>query len=201
MAKDSSTGTILLLGGLGVAVWGYFQGWFSSLGFAPAAAATTPGTTTTTTTTSTAANPPAATAAAPKLGTVLTSAAQLAAQVAAGDAYILPGPTLISQPPTGYSLASDSNNAEVGYPATNTAPGTFYVRNDVAAALVGVLNAAQVATHTGPGNVTTATLYQFPIQSLTQLQQIMTAAGLSGLGGLAQYMYTRTGRVRYGKWN
>jgi hypothetical protein len=38
MAKDSGT-TILLLGGLGVAVYGYFQGWFASFGLAPAAAA------------------------------------------------------------------------------------------------------------------------------------------------------------------
>jgi len=197
MAKESSTGTILLLGGLGVAVWGYFQGWFSSLGFTPAAAKPVTGTPAA----STAATPPAATAAAPKLGTILTSAAQLAAQVAAGDAYILPGPSLISSPPTGYTLATDSNNAEVGFAAGNTAPGSFYLRDDVAAALVATINAGQLATQTGPGNVTTATLYQFPIQSLTQLQQVMTGAGLHGLSGLAQYLYTRTGHVRHGKWN
>lgn len=40
MAKDSGS-TVLLLGALGVGVYGYFQGWFASLGLAPAASAST----------------------------------------------------------------------------------------------------------------------------------------------------------------
>lgn len=40
MSKDSSS-AVLLLGGIGVAVYGYFQGWFASLGFSPAASPST----------------------------------------------------------------------------------------------------------------------------------------------------------------
>lgn len=64
MAKDGGGNTILIVGALGVAVYGYFQGWFASLAigtepynaYAPAAAAspTTTGTTSTVTTTPTA---------------------------------------------------------------------------------------------------------------------------------------------------
>ena len=222
MAKDSS-GTIILLGGLGVAAYGYFAGWFNSiltqfgLPLPSGTAAATIPTTTTVTAAQLAAlqaaaaaqgaasnvgapvgpaaiSPTAGLAPLPALGTVLTTSAQLAGQVAAKDAYILPGPALISQAPAGYTLATDAAAAEVG-----GGSGGFYLRNDVAAALLGVQNL--LATAAGQPPLSLATLYTVPISNLAQLQTIMTAQGLSGhtrygMGDFARHMYSRTGRIR-----
>ena len=193
MARENGS-TFLLLGAAAVAFYGYTQGWFSSLFGTTAAAAT-----------STAAQQAAAAAAAaakgpvvPPVGTVLTNAADLAAQVAAKDPYILPGPALIGQAPAGYSLAMDSMVGEVG--GTGSAQGGFYVRNDVASALVALMNALQTATNVATGGVsapvTLETLYQYPIQNLAQLKTVMSSAGLTGLGDYQRHMYTRTGRYR-----
>ena len=171
--KGDSSEMILLLAAAGAAVYGYFAGWFSSFGFGPAAAApATP-----------AATPPPT----PPLGTVLTATWQLAAQVAAGDKYILPGALLSTTPPTGYTIAIDAYKSETG-----NATGAFYLRNDVAAAAVSYVNVLLAQQSLPP--VTLGTLYTFPLSSLALVNQIATGAGLSGLGGLAQYMYTRTGR-------
>jgi hypothetical protein len=192
----------------GIAIYGYFQGWFASLGLAPTAAAgavATGGQAPAATAAGAVAkggNPPAATAAAGAVGTPVSSAAQLSAQIAAQDPYILPGPSLISSPPAGYSLAMDSNVTEAGG-AAGTQQGQFYIRNDVATALIAALNALGtqeniLAQAQGqPASfvpVTLATLYNYPVSNLAQLQTIMSSAGLTGLGDFKRHMATRTGR-------
>ena len=42
--------------------------------------------------------------------------------------------------------------------------------------------------------VTLATLYNYPVSNLAQLQTIMSSAGLTGLGDFKRHMATRTGR-------
>ena len=65
--------------------------------------------------------------------------ADLAAQVAANDPYILPDDTTIGSAPTGYQTATDSIASEVG-----TKSGQFYVRDDVAAALVNTIGSGSI---------------------------------------------------------
>lgn len=181
MAKDS-TGTILLLGAVGVAVYGYTQGWFSQL-FGVTAI---PGTTTLDASQTAAikaqlaalaaqgTNPPPTAsptpAAVPALGTTVTSAGQVAAQVAAKDPYILPDATTWGAysvtPPAGYSNFNLSDK------------GNVLLRQDVAS----LANLQVGAT----GN---------PI-ALTDLQGLMTTKGLSGgLGDYRRHLYSRTGRA------
>jgi hypothetical protein len=198
MASENSGSTILLLGAAAVAVYGYTQGWFSKL-FG----------TTTTSTTQTAAQIAAAQAATaqaaaaaaasaaqnspilPPLGTILNNAPQIALQVAAKDKYILPGPALYSaaSPPAGYTAAIDALASEVG-----GGSGGFYLRNDIAAAVLATVNGLLQAQ--GLPGLTLGTLTQFPIESLSTVNQIATSAGLSGLGDYQRHMYTRTGRYR-----
>ena len=191
MAKDS-TGTILLLGAAGLAFYGYTQGWFNallvSLGMPiPAGTINPNGPTiidTVTGKTLTPAQQAALTAAAaaqtgsaatpaptvPALGTTVTSAAQVAAQVGANDPYILPDAT---------TYGAYSVSPPMGYASFNlTDKGNVLLRQDVA-------NAAnlQVGTTSNP-------------ISLTDLQALMSTKGLSGgLGDYRRHLYSRTGRA------
>jgi hypothetical protein len=184
MAHEGGGGsTILLLGAAGVAIYGYFQNWFASFGFASTAAAATPAAPASTT-------PAASTASVPALGSVVHSAADVAAQVAAKDPYILPDNSVISQAPVGYVLAANSTPAETG-----TTNGQFYLRSDVADAVVALINAVNTAAGRG-ASASLLTLYNFPIANLAQLKTIMSSKGLTGLGDYQRHMYTRTGRYR-----
>ena len=205
MAKDS--GTILLLGGLGVAAFGWYKGWFASFGF-PGPAATP---STTITAAQLAAMQQAAAAAAsgsgsssgpsiPAVGTVV-DAAGIAAQVAANDSYIVPSASAVSQAPTGYVM--------VGVADKSAAPaGVIYLRADIAKKNVDTANAAIDALNTAaqiqweaqnamnPGAFPAPTPQQ-PITAQTlQLKDLKSIVGLSGLGDFQRYVFTRTGRVR-----
>lgn len=188
MAKDSG-GTILLLGGLGVAVWGYFQGWFASFGFAPgavgfdntaagraAAAAAGPGSTS-----SAVSGGGTAAAGPPALGTHNVNAAQALQQVAANDAFILPDPATFAQlqaaPPSNY-----------GFIQTTDAGGVF-LRPDVYSA-VQTLIQARVAKASQAG-AAASSLQAAGQVSLSDIQQMMTNQGLTGLGDYNRHLMTR----------
>lgn len=186
MAKESS-GTFILLGVAAVGVYGYLNGWFSGLlgttTTAAAAAVPTP--------TSTTAAAPAA--SVPALGSVVHTAADLAAQVAARDPYIFPDSSLIGQAPAGYVLAKDATVSETG-----TVDGSFYLRADVAQAVLGVINLINAAASGGTGATqqTLATLYLAPVSNLAQIKTIMSSSGLSGFGDFQRHMAARTGRYQ-----
>ena len=156
MAKGSDT--IMLLGAAAVAYYGYTQGWFSGIlgklgGGAPAPA-----------------TPAAAPAPAPTLGSKVGTVAQIAAQAAANDAYILPDWTM---------LPSASTPAPSGYSqfVLTDYPQGVFLRQDVD------ILANQIVGSSGP-------------IALADLQKAMTAKGLSGLGDFQRYIVTRTGRIR-----
>lgn len=156
-----SSGTIMLLGAAAVAFYGYTQGWFAGLfGTAAPVAAAAP----------TSTGP-----VVPKLGTVVTNAADLQAQVAANDPYILPSAAIQGSAPAGYTTATNAKASETGAPN-----GQFYLRNDVASALLPVI---------GQG-ATLGTLYQFPVANLADVMAIMTSKGLSGYT-FQRYMQSR----------
>jgi hypothetical protein len=150
-----NSNTLLLLAAAGVGVYGYMQGWFSGLFGAAAPAATS------------AAPAPAA---VPPLGTTVSSAAQVGAQAAAKDPFILPdGPTFqatVATPPSGYT------------PFSLTDKGNVFLRSDVYAAANAAVNANSA-----------------PL-SLSALQSLMTTGGMSGLGQYAHYLGTRYGKWR-----
>lgn len=159
-----SGNTILLLGVAGVAFYGYLQGWFSGL-FGIAVAAAAPAAT---------GGTPAA-PAIPKLGSVVTNFADLQAQAAANDPYIFPNAAILSTAPANYVLAADATTSETG-----TSNGQFYLRSDVANALLPIIG----------NGATLATLYQFPVAKLSDIQAIMTSKGMSGYN-FAQFMKSR----------
>ena len=112
-----------------------------------------------------AATPPPAPTPPPALGATVSNAAQVAMQAAAKDPYILPdGPTfaaVVATPPAGYT------------PFSLTDKGNIFLRNDVYA----VANAS-VNTNGAP-------------LSLSALQSLMTAGGMSGLGQYAHFLQSR----------
>jgi hypothetical protein len=233
MAKDE-TGTILLLGAVGVGIWGWLNGWFAQFGLnppgavAPANLVSQPATPSTLppnvlqtvavacpagwtpvtggncslntqlqgslsvlpigqvvspaqaaaynaqsaafAASAAASSAAAATTAAVPLGSTVTTSAQVAAQVAAGDAYILADPIAYNVPmmapaiSAGYSLFPGSTDSSI-----------IYLRPNVAAAVA----AASPAPTT-----------------LAQIQAVMSTSGLSGLGDYQRYIYTRTGKFR-----
>jgi hypothetical protein len=105
------------------------------------------------------------------------------AQVAAKLPYILPDNSTIGSAPAGYTLATDATLSETG-----TTGGGVYLRNDVAQALLNVINTLLALSAVGSQGTTPyvalslATLYTSPFQNLAQLHTIMASAGLSGLG-------------------
>lgn len=164
MAKE--TGTILLLGGAAVAIYGYFQGWFSGLTTKTAPSPAPPPTTTAPGTTGGPAN------TVPPMGTVVVSVPQALAQVAAKDAYVMPNMdvyvALQTQIPanSGYNFYVDSN----GVP--------LLLRDDV-------YNALQASPAGAAGTV-----------SLADIKKVMVTQGLSGctrygLGDYQRYLTTR----------
>lgn len=109
----------------------------------------------------------AAVAAVPPLGTPVTTSDQLTKQVAANYPYIFPSAAVQGSAPAGYSTATDATASETG--AGN---GIFYLRNDVANALLPIIgNGASLVN-----------LYSFPISNIGLVKQIMASKGLSGLG-------------------
>lgn len=188
MARD--LGPILLIGGIGVAVYGYMNGWFN---FGTTTTTTTtggvpppaPGTPAGTTQTNTA---PASSSTPPPLGTVVTTTAQANLQAAANDPYILPGSALQSvAPPAGYQFINTQDY------------GNIWARNDVAAAAINYQNA--VAANVATANATVAQLQGLvvppptpaPPFTLSMLQGIMKNSGLSGLGDYQRHLSTRMG--------
>ena len=153
-SNPEHTGNLLLLVGVGVAGYlAYVNGWFSSL-FGGVTAAAQPLTVTTTGTGTTTA--PAASVTAPPLGTTVSSAAQVAAQVAANYPYILPNAT---------TFGAYTSSAPSGYAAFYlTDAGNVLLRQDVASA------ANQQVSSSGVS------------MSLSDLKTLMQSKGLSGLG-------------------
>lgn len=177
---NNSTG-ILLLGGAGLAIYGYLNNWFASMGFpyASAVPVATP------VTVATAAAAPPVSSGPPPLGTTVTTANDALAQVAANDAYIIPdAPTaalLRSATPAGYSWI------------TTTDKGPILLRADVYAPVqTNLTNTINRATAAGAALTSIQAAGQI---TLAGIQQIMSTAGLSGLGDFKRHMFTRTGRV------
>jgi len=193
MAKDSTT-TILLLGAVGVGVWGYFQGWFAQWGLAPAAsgaltaaqkaalaaAAAAQGAAAGTTTAAPAVTP------VPALGTTVTNANDVLRQVAANDAYILPDAATFAEfqgaLPGGYQTVTTSDK------------GQILLRPDVYAA-VQTLIANNVSRASAAG-ASAQSIQNASQVSLANIQQTMSTAGLSGLGDYQRHVFSRTGRIR-----
>lgn len=166
---SGETGTLLLLGGVGVLGYlAYTQGWLSSLfgSTATTTTGTTPLTPGTSGGTSTAATNISGT---PALGTPITSNSQVAMQVMANYPYIIPVTSSSAQKPGGYTLAADTNAAE--------APtGQVWVRNDIAVALLAWMN-----KNYANAPATIGTLFTLPV-TLAQIQSVMQTNGLSGMG-------------------
>ena len=170
MAKDSST--LLLLGGGALAVWyGYTQGWFASLGFAPAAAASTPTPVT-----------PAMPAAASTVAPVSTSTAVATIPTALTPAASTPsygGASLASM----LSALQAQLAQNAGDPALSSSGGTVSAVCDVfnyylVAAGVGVSDGMlQCSDHS-----TVMTVAQYWAWAAPQLQTKIP--GLSGLGNV-----------------
>lgn len=175
MAKDS-TGTILLLGGAGLAAYGWYAGWFAN--FLPATAAS-PAKTPAAGGGSSSAPPPV-----PPLGTTVTTAADALAQVAAKDPYILPtAPVyaqLIAALPAGYQVM------------TTTDAGGVLLRQDVYAAVsTDVANRISRAMSSGASG---ASVQAAGLLTTEQIKQVMSNQGLSGLGDYRRHLAARTGR-------
>lgn len=164
MAK-SSTGTILLLGGAGVAVYGYLNGWFSSLGLGPVVAAT-----------------PAAAAQAATQGVILyvTPSGTLSSTPTpysynAGGSASVPAP--VSNPPYIVPAQNPVPAVPSGYTAVNTLDsGTVFLRNDVYATEF----AKNIQVASPVANITMAT--------------IKSDAGLTAYNGFRGYVGALTGR-------
>lgn len=189
MAKDS-TGTLLLLAAAGVGVYGWMQGWFAQFGLsAPGSSpAPSPNPNTGTSSSGGATVKTPAGPVVPALGTVIHNAADLAAQVAAKDAYIFPDNSLIGSPPVGYVMATDATGSETGS-VDGKGVGTFYLRLDIAQAVLDVINTINSAS--GAPVASLQDLYRSPVSNLKQIQGIMTAKGLSGLGDYRRYLQSR----------
>lgn len=168
---------LLLLGAAGVALYGYFNGWFSSLTTAVMASpAPTPTTGTVNPVTNPATQIVNAPSTPPPIGTVVTNANDLAAQAAASYMYILPAQSignLLSLVPNGYT------------PIVTADYGTVYLRNDV----FGVVSTDlqnRIARAVNAGAAATS-IQQSTQLSLDQIKVDAQTAGLSGLSGLMGY--------------
>jgi len=184
---SSGATTALVLGGLGLAAYlAYANGWFTTTGIVAAPA--TGGTPTPTTgTTNPVTNPNTqivnAPSAPPPLGTIVTNANDIAAQVTAKLPYIVPDPTVISSAPAGYVMVAATDKAAA--PA-----GAFYLRGDIAAKMLSIdqIAAAAAANATGDSGTQTLTLNdlgsnQWAAQNPAQVLQVTGMKGLRGLGG------------------
>lgn len=178
MAKD--TNMILLLGAAGVGGYLWYTGKLASFGLpgpssTPATPPAPPLTTAQQANAILAAQQAAGSGsgtnapAVPALGTTVKSAADVAAQAAAKDAYILPDAatftTFAQTPLNGYQAFSLTD-----YP-------NVLLRQDVWA-----------TANTQVGSTGT------PL-SLKDLQALMTKSGLSGLGDFRRHMFVRSGRA------
>jgi hypothetical protein len=173
MAKDSGS-TILILGGLGVAVYGYFQGWFSAFGLAPATTATAAPATTTTT--------------APTATTVV-----MPTTAPAPVATTTPPATVTPVPASGQSLASmlsalqsvvAQNSSDPAFNGTGTSSNptascdvfNFYLTQANVGVSDGMLDCSPIRGN-GPLTLTAYWAWAAPL-----LQQKIP--GLSGLGSV-----------------
>lgn len=175
MAKDS-TGTILLLGGLGVAVYGYMNGWFNSFlgGTSTVLAAATPATPTT----------PATPAArpVPVLGTTVTNSTDALAQISANDPYVIPDAA---------TFASMQTVLPSGWASVQTTDkGGVFLRPDVYGAVQSVIQGRLARAAGAP----VTSLQTAALTNLGEIQRAMTNQGLSGLGDFRRHMYARSGR-------
>lgn len=181
-----STGLIVMLGAAAVAIYGYTQGWFTSLTTVPVTTPATGATQTSNPITNPATqivNAPSS--SVPPLGTIVNNGNDIAAQAAAHLAYINPSAAAVSQAPSGYTMVHVSD--------MSAAPsGVIYLRNDIAqkdlATANAVINAAnQVA------QVMAATSGQpYVAQGLLSLSDgsfklANLQSGVSGLAGLGYY--------------
>lgn len=178
---SNSTGTIVLLGGVGVAIYGYMNNWFASMGFpyASAVPVATPATV------SKAAAAPPVSSGPPPLGTTVTTANDALTQVAANDPYIIPdAPTaavLQAATPSGYSWI------------TTTDRGPILLRSDVYGAVqTNLTNTINRAIAAGAALTSVQAAGQ---TTLPQIQTAMSTNGLSGLGDFRRHMFSRTGRA------
>lgn len=199
MAKDS-TGILLLLGGAGVAYWGYTQGWFASFGLTPAGTAAAPATNPTPNATITAAQAAAVLAAAqaaaaaasasappPALGTTVTSATDVLKQIGAQDPFVIPDAATaaaIGAPPSNYGAV------------TTTDKGVVFLRPDVYSAVQNLISGrlAKIAAANAAGTPVAATSIQNATNvTLADIQSTMSLQGLSGLGAweLNRHLATR----------
>jgi hypothetical protein len=163
---------ILLLAGAGIAAYlAYSNGWFSSPTLAVAAPNPTPAGATTNPVTNPATQIVNAPSAPPPLGTVVGNANDIAAQAAAGLAYILPAQSLqnlSSLTPNGYS------------PITTSDFGLVFLRNNVyQVATTDLNNRIQRAIDQGAAETSVQNATKL---SLTNIQQDMSSNGITGLG-------------------
>ncbi len=182
-AGGGNTNMILLLAAAGVGVYGYMQGWFSGLFAAAAPAATT----TTTAQLDPVTLTPNAAYVPPRLGTVVTNLTDALAQIAAGDAYVIP------------NAATFASIQAAGFPSgynviTTTDSGPVLLRPDVYSFVsTTITNNVTNATKAGAAAASIQTAGQ---TTMAGIKQMMTLGGLSGFGQFRQYMATRTGRWR-----
>lgn len=173
--ENPKAGGFIFLGLAAIAgYWAYTKGWFST----PVAVTTStqPASTSTTNPVNNGAAIVNAPTAPPPLGTVVSTAADLAAQVAAAYPYILPAqtiPSLRSLTPNGYSAIITGDY------------GTIFLRNDVYAVSAASLeNRIKRAIDAGADatSVQASTLL-----NLAEIQNQMSINSLSGLAGLAAF--------------
>lgn len=178
--NPNSTGMIVMLGAVAVAAYGYMAGWFTT-----ATAATTVLPPSTPTTGTSATNPINAgtqlvntPSTPPPLGTVVSDANGIAAQAAAGYAYILPAQSLtniMSLTPNGYSNINTTDY------------GSVFVRNNVFSAVNADLqNRMQRAINSG---ASATSVQNSSNLTLAQIVTSMSTNGLTGLYGMAGLGY------------
>lgn len=185
-SNPQGSGMLLMLGGAAVAVYGYTQGWFDGLFGGPAVtyAAIPP--------------PPAPSgnpiadpatqivntpSAPPPLGTIVTNANDVDAQLKAKYAYIIPDPSNVNAlggpiASTGYINMTYvlAHDAVTGAPVT----ATVYVRPDVSAPVQASID-ARVARGADP-----LTSYD----TIDQINSVMSTNGLTGIRGRNNLGYT-----------
>lgn len=174
--ENPETGMMLgLLAAAGVAIYGYYQGWFGGTTVvaapvpSPSIGTSNPITNPATQIVNTPSTPP-------PLGTVVTTGNDVAAQLAAKYPFIIPDPSNVNG--LGGALATAgyinlSYNISADGSSANPILQTIYLRPDIAAAINSDLS----------GRTSRAGSQQY--DTLSQIKQVMSNANLSGLNGFS----------------
>jgi hypothetical protein len=163
---DNEFGTILLLGLGGFLLYEWYTGGLASL-FSAATSTPTPTNTSSSTTYS----------GPPPEGTVVTNASDIAAQAAAGFAYILPSQTitnLTSLTPNGYSSFTTQDYGVIFLRNNIYSAVSSYINNTIDRLTSSYAAAGQSVPPQDIANVTNSF-------TLGLVQQVMSSNGLSGI--------------------